>query len=118
MLIWTRSLRLSGVKLKQNIAAFGGDPENGTIFGEFAGGASVHSLITIPAAKGLFQKTIIESGGGRNGVLTGRPMIKDGANANYPVSAETIGINFARRHGIEGTDGKSEWWRLTGVARL
>jgi len=91
----------------QNISAFGGDPNNITIFGESAGGVSVHSLITIPQAKGLFQKAIIESGGGRNGVLTGRPINKENADPYYPVSAETIGINFARKHGIEGTDAAS-----------
>jgi para-nitrobenzyl esterase len=90
--------------IQQNIAAFGGDPKNVTIFGESAGGVSVHSLITIPSANGLFQKAIIESGGGRDGVLTGRPISKDGADTYYPVSAETIGINFAKRYGIEGTD--------------
>ena len=90
--------------VKQNIAAFGGDPDNVTIFGFSAGGVSVHSLMTIPDAKGLFHKAISESGGGRDGVLTGRPIGKENADPLYPVSAETIGINFARKHGIEGTD--------------
>lgn len=90
--------------IQQNIAAFGGDPKNVTIFGFSAGGVSVHSLLTIPAAKGLFHKAIIHSGGGRDGVLTGRPINKENADKYYPVSAETIGINFARKHGIEGTD--------------
>jgi para-nitrobenzyl esterase len=90
--------------IQKNIAAFGGDPKNVTIFGESAGGVSVHSLITIPSAKGLFNKAILESSGGRDGVLTGRPLNKENADPFYPISAEQIGINFARRHGIEGTD--------------
>ena len=90
--------------VKENIPAFGGDPENVTIFGFSAGGVSVHTLLTIPAAQGLFQKAIGHSSGGRDGVLTGRPIRKENADALYPVSAETIGINFARKHGIEGRD--------------
>jgi para-nitrobenzyl esterase len=90
--------------VQQNIAAFGGDPENVTIFGFSAGGVSIHSLLTIPSAQGLFHKAISHSGGGRDGVLIGRPINKENASPYYPVSAETIGINFARKHGIEGSD--------------
>ncbi len=90
--------------IQKNIAAFGGDPENVTIFGFSAGGVAIHSLLTIPSAQGLFHKAISHSGGGRDGVLTGRPISKENADKYYPVSAEAIGINFARKHGIEGTD--------------
>ena len=90
--------------VQKNIADFGGNPDNVTIFGFSAGGVSVHSLMTIPDAKGLFHKAISESGGGRDGVLTGRPIKEENASVYYPVSAETIGINFAKKHGIKGTD--------------
>ena len=90
--------------VQKNITYFGGDPDNVTVFGFSAGGVSVHSLMTIPSAKGLFQKGISQSGGGRDGVLTGRPIRKDDADPFYKISAETVGINFARKHGIEGTD--------------
>lgn len=90
--------------VKENIEAFGGDPRNVTIFGFSSGGVSIHSLLTISTAKGLFHKAIGHSSGGRDGVLTGRPIREENADPLYPVSAETIGINFARKHGIEGTD--------------
>jgi para-nitrobenzyl esterase len=50
--------------VKRNIAAFGGDPGNVTLFGESAGGEDVLQLMVMPAAHGLFHKAIVESGGG------------------------------------------------------
>jgi para-nitrobenzyl esterase len=50
--------------VKRNIAAFGGDPTNVTVFGESAGGLDVLTLMVTPAAKGLFQKATVQSGGG------------------------------------------------------
>lgn len=55
--------------VRDNIAAFGGDPDNVTIFGESGGGWKVSLLMAMPAARGLFHKAIIQSGPG----LTAKP---------------------------------------------
>jgi para-nitrobenzyl esterase len=101
--------------VRQNITAFGGNPKNVTIFGFSAGGVSVHSMLASPQARGLFHKAIVESGGSRDSVLTARPMRADGIDPNYPVSAETIGVNFARSMGIEATD-QAALARLRGLS--
>lgn len=49
--------------VKENITAFGGDPDNVTIAGQSAGAFSVNVLVVSPLAKGLFHKAIAQSGG-------------------------------------------------------
>ena len=50
--------------VKNNIAYFGGDPENITIFGQSGGGRKVSTLCCTPRAQGLFEKAIVQSGSG------------------------------------------------------
>ena len=90
--------------VQRNIQAFGGDSHNVTLFGESAGGGSVHALMNSPLAHGLFQKAVIESGGGRNG-FGGSPHLHEAANGKP--AAESTGVEFARLKGITGDDAEA-----------
>ena len=53
--------------VRDNIAKFGGDPGNVTIFGQSGGGAKVSTLLAMPSAKGLFHRAIVQSGAALRG---------------------------------------------------
>ena len=62
--------RAALVWAKANVKAFGGDPDNITVFGQSAGGISTCLQLLSPQSKGLFQRTIIESGACTTGSIT------------------------------------------------
>ncbi|MGH9718429.1 MAG: carboxylesterase/lipase family protein [Candidatus Acidiferrales bacterium] len=91
--------------VRRNIGAFGGNPKQVTIFGESAGGDSVNVLVTSPPAKGLFVRAMVESGGGRDGVMSAVALDHPGPNGR--ASAAQMGANFARSMDIDGTGAKA-----------
>jgi para-nitrobenzyl esterase len=80
--------------IRKNIAQFGGDPENVTIFGQSAGAGSVKTLCESPLARGLFTKAIIMSGGGlttpgaTNALAGGRAGGPGGRGGRPPMTLE------------------------------
>ncbi len=80
--------------VRENVAAFGGDPGAVTVMGESAGGDAVAHLATMPVAAGLMQRAAILSGNGWGHLLGGLEA----------EAAAAVGLTWAAREGIGGTD--------------
>jgi len=90
---------IAGLKwVKANIAQFGGDPSNVTIFGHSAGGAAVSMLAASPVTKGLFHRVICMSGGSFTPLQTSN---QAGAGTGIPALkvAESRGEEFLKKLG-------------------
>ena len=79
--------------IQRNIAAFGGDPDNVTIFGQSAGAMAITSLMTSPLAEGLFHRAIAQS-------IMGGGVSPNGPNATL-AAQEQQGLTQAQEAGIE-----------------
>ena len=84
--------------VRDNIAAFGGDAGNVTIFGESGGGAKVSALLAMPAAHGLFHKAIVQSGPGL--VMTEKAKAAEHAERTL----EKLGLAQADVHKLQSMD--------------
>ncbi len=78
--------------VQRNIAKFGGDPGNVTIFGESAGAVAVQAMVASPEARGLFARGISESGGG---------VALIGSIRSGPMNQEALGAAWAKNAGLE-----------------
>lgn len=99
--------------VNRNIAQFGGDPGNVTIFGESAGGTSVHAVMASPQAKGLLHRAIAESPWVTDTNI--RPLSEA---AGLLASAETVGTGWAKAMLGDGVEQTAEALRALDAGTI
>jgi para-nitrobenzyl esterase len=85
--------------VRENVAAFGGDPDNVTIFGESAGGRNVVALLVSPRAEGLFHRALVQSGGTYSASAAEAENFLDAAEAGDPHSSNEIVAKLLEQDG-------------------
>jgi para-nitrobenzyl esterase len=86
--------------VQTNVAAFGGDPGNVTIFGESAGGQNVFVLLTSPLAEGLFHRAIVQSGGAWDSSVAEAENLRDDPEPGAEHSSGEILLALLQNEGL------------------
>ena len=101
--------------VRENIASFGGDPDNVTVFGESAGGRNVVSLLLSPLARGLFHRAVVQSGGMGGSTTEEAEHFTDADPPGHPYSSNEIVAKLLVHDGT-ASDGAAARSRIASMS--